>query len=393
MTAPRRTAARFAGLLLALVAAGAAGEILARLTPRRVAEARPNFSGLRHVTTVPSRHMLKPDQVWEGWWHGGGAGAALSYRINHAGYRGPQIAVPKPAGILRVVILGDSSVFDPAVGEGEDWPARVQETLRTRGYRQVEIVNAGVPEHATLDSLGRLYTQIWTFQPDFVLIDQAWSDIVSFVDLTPRRPAFWAFQPYDRARDPLQPADGALDRILDHSQLYQRLRPRPAPALAEKAGARNENLQDHYDRTGVEQYRLALGLLVEGTREIGARPVLVIQPTLVSESNGAAERGKIDYSPACLTHAALAAAFRDCAEAVREVGRRKGVAVIDAQAILGGKPELFEDQVHLTRSGGREMADLVAGSLAETLGAPALPPPLQEPEEHEISRADKGKHP
>ena len=367
-----------------------AAEIVARLAWRRAAEGRAGFSAPRYVTTVPSRHMLKPDQGWEESRGGppGAAGITLSYRINHAGYRGAPVAVPKPDGTVRVVILGDSSVFDPAAGEGEDWPALVERKLHARGYRRAQVVNAGVPAHAALDSLGRLYTQIWTFEPDFVLVDQAWSDIVSFVDLGPRRPAFWALEPY---RPPAEgDRVGGLEAIFGHSALYRMLHgSAPIAPDREASGRQTGAPAGNYDPMGIEQYRLALALLADGAREIGAEPVLITQPSLVMEASGEAARRKIDYGAAHLTHEGLAAAFRECAETVREVGRRKVVSVIDAQARLGGGLDLFEDQVHLTRQGADVMADLVAGFLADTLGPPPPAPPLETPGERQVSRINR----
>ncbi len=362
-------------------------EIVARLAWRRAAETRPDLSAPSYVTTVPSRHMLKPDQGWEASRGGppGTAGVTLSYRINHAGYRGGPIAVPKPEGTVRVVILGDSSVFDPAAGESEDWPALVERKLRARGYSRVQIINAGMPSHAALDSLGRLYTQIWTFEPDYVLVDQGWSDIVSFVDLGPRRPAFWALEPY---RLPAAQG-GALEEILRHSRLFQMLRPQenaPVSPDGEESSGRSGAPTEHYERMGIEQYRLALGLLTDTAREIGARPVRITQPTLVSDNNDEGTRRKIDYPRAHLTHAALVAAFRECAETVREVGLLKGVPVLDAEAQLGGRQEIFEDQVHFTRQGGDAMADLVAGFLGGALGPPAAIPPLETPGDRQVSQ-------
>jgi lysophospholipase L1-like esterase len=382
------------GLLVMAVLLGLAEGVVRLLTPSETPDGIHAYDALQRVPTVPARHMLEPDQdlTLEGIRDdAGGRAGELRYRINHAGYRGMEVAVPKPAGTIRVVILGGSAVFDPAASEGEDWPSRIQEKLRSRGYDKVEIVNGGIPAHASLDSLGRLYTQVWTFEPDFVLIYDAWSDIRYFVELSPREPAYWLFKPHDPKADSRN-IRGPLERALSHSQLYVKLRHRTlswARQRKTEGSVRGGPLAEQYPSTGVEQYRLDLGLLVEASREIGATPVLITQATLVSASSRDSEQGKIRYEDAHLTPAALFRAFQECADALWEVARRKGVAVLDAQAVLGGRAELFADQVHLTGEGREALADLVAGFLGDALGSPAPPAAHPAPGEREITRVSR----
>ena len=93
--------------------------------------------------------------------------------INRRGFRGAEIVGKKKPGNSRIVILGGSQVFDY---NGGDWPAMLGEELRRRGH-DVDVINAGVPGHDTTRSLVKLLTDIWTLEPDVIVLCQAWNDI------------------------------------------------------------------------------------------------------------------------------------------------------------------------------------------------------------------------
>ncbi len=71
--------------------------------------------------------------------------AGVEVRINNLGLRGPDTAEDKPAGGLRIAVVGDSIVFGQGVEESETLPALLAELLeKDAGGRKVEWVNSGV---------------------------------------------------------------------------------------------------------------------------------------------------------------------------------------------------------------------------------------------------------
>ena len=44
-----------------------------------------------------------------------------TYRINHLGYRGPEVRAARRPGTLRLLALGDSTTFGLGVGESQRW--------------------------------------------------------------------------------------------------------------------------------------------------------------------------------------------------------------------------------------------------------------------------------
>src|SRR5208282_382009 len=85
-------------------------------------------------------------------------------RINQDGFRGPDYARPKPAGVVRVAVLGDSYVEAMQVAEDQTFTAVIGRTLATspalRG-RRVEALNFGVDGYGTAQELLTLQRKVW----------------------------------------------------------------------------------------------------------------------------------------------------------------------------------------------------------------------------------------
>src|SRR3990172_3878315 len=102
------------------------------------------------------------------------------YIINSKGYRGREFSIKKNKGTIRIIIYGGSSVFDIYEPEGKDWPHRVEQMLKENDISNVEVINAGIPGFTTLDCVGRIFSDSWTLEPDYVVIYEAWNDICYF---------------------------------------------------------------------------------------------------------------------------------------------------------------------------------------------------------------------
>ncbi len=162
-----------AGLVvLGAVAALALGEAAARW-----------FVPGSSVSELRSLHEYRPDR---GWLYGlrPGAEGRLSaagdafYRINQDGFRGPRHARPKPAGVMRVVVIGDSIAFGYAVDEASAFP-RVLETQLAALVPQagIEVVNLGVGGYNAWNEVELLKDVGIRYQPDLVLVQFCINDL------------------------------------------------------------------------------------------------------------------------------------------------------------------------------------------------------------------------
>lgn len=94
-------------------------------------------------------------------------------RINRDGFRGPDYARPKPPGVFRVAVLGDSYVEAMQVAEDQTFTAVIGRKLadcpKLKGKR-IEALNFGVDGYGTAQELLTLRQKVWTYQPDVVVL-------------------------------------------------------------------------------------------------------------------------------------------------------------------------------------------------------------------------------
>jgi hypothetical protein len=93
----------------------------------------------------------------------------MALRTNAFGLRGPEILIPKPAGVFRVICLGDDTTIARYLAEEETYCERLRVHLQERTQLQVEVINAGVPGGCPLTGLLLLRHRLLGLQPDLVL--------------------------------------------------------------------------------------------------------------------------------------------------------------------------------------------------------------------------------
>lgn len=293
-------------------------------------------------------------------------GWGVTYEINEMGYRGPSFSAVKQAGMTRIVFLGGSSVFDSQADRGQDWPHLVEKKLRASGFPDIECINAGTPGHTTFDAVGRLYSEIHTFDPDYVVLSCEWNDIKYFTsnltllrDYKPLRTdyRFNYFNEFDQV-------------MCEVSQLYVKLRNRYILAginVGYEGQIIEGELSSDFNLEKLEQYRLNLQLFVDCARNIGAVPILMTEVRLPNRQNTEQEKQKINLSWTYLTHEGICLAFDACDMTIKDVASEKEVALIDASSSLSGRSELMVDHVHLLNQGSKLLADIVAERFMEIL--------------------------
>ncbi len=377
---------RAAPVLLSLVIGLFLTELLARIfLPYNTPDTLRAYS-MRYRPAVYARHLLEPAEglveIDEGKAWGtkpADAPPAVLFGINGLGYRGPARSPRKPPGTIRVIVLGGSAVFDQNVsdvqpGRTEDWPHQIERLLRARGLQGIEVWNAGVPGHSSADSLGRLYTQLWLYEPDFVVVYHAWNDLKFWhrEPVSPDRPLIGEVPVYDPSKDLFRSYASFLDRWLSFSQVYVKLRNRwvsGAFSVGAEGFVGSGEIADDYGPFGPAQFRLNLELIVEASRRIGAEPVLTTQASLLWPDASPEARERITYSYQRLSHDALVSAYQETFRIVEEIGRERDVPVIDVARALAGREGLLDDHVHTTPEGSRAVAEVVAEGLLPLLEA------------------------
>jgi lysophospholipase L1-like esterase len=113
-------------------------------------------------------YSLKPGM--EGWYRKEGAAFV---RINSEGLRDREHSKPKPAGVLRVAVVGDSYAEAFQVEQEKAFWSVLEKRLAlcpALAGRQVEVINFGVSGYGTAQELLTLREKVWDYSPDLVLL-------------------------------------------------------------------------------------------------------------------------------------------------------------------------------------------------------------------------------
>lgn len=98
-------------------------------------------------------------------------------RTNSHGLRGPEVIVPKPADVYRIVLLGDETIFAPETPEAEHAGRLMGSLLQQRCPVRIEVINAGLPGGCPLTEYLLVKQRLLALQPDLVLLHFDWSDV------------------------------------------------------------------------------------------------------------------------------------------------------------------------------------------------------------------------
>jgi hypothetical protein len=100
--------------------------------------------------------------VWEG----------IPVQINSRGLRSEEVALPKPAGVYRVLNIGDSVPFGWRVRQEESYGKQLEQMLPAAGLvaGKVEVVNAAVPGWSLEAARNFLLQEGFDYQPDAIIV-------------------------------------------------------------------------------------------------------------------------------------------------------------------------------------------------------------------------------
>ncbi len=349
----------FVSILIALILA----EVFIRITKEYVTPAIIREKSLLYAASIFARHVFpQHEQNIEGKKEG------MRWVINAQGYRGAPFSPKKDANIIRVIVYGGSAVFDQNQSTGDDWPTRVEKLLQIKGLDNVQVINGGTPGHASFDSLGRFFSEGHLYEPDYVLLYNAWNDLKYFSE---DRPLLRVFKPFNEKSEFRSTYQGVFDEIFcESSQLYVRLRDRyyrRKYRLGDEGVITDGEYSNQVSASALKQYRLNVAMFVDLAKNIDAVPILLTQARLVAADNSDEDKSRIQYRYQKMQHDTLVDAYHRTDKTVFEVAKSKNVTVIDASSHMTGNGDYFSDHVHLSNSGSKRLAELVANRLAEEI--------------------------
>jgi len=124
-----------------------------------------------YQTTEKGRRTLRPGAELHG--------AKQQVNVNSIGFRGPELAEPKPENGYRIWCVGGSTTFDIwAPDDTLTWPAKLQTHLQQRRRdRVIEVINAGIPGELMAGSRDDFEKHFAKVQPDAMVFYHGPNDI------------------------------------------------------------------------------------------------------------------------------------------------------------------------------------------------------------------------
>ena len=276
--------------------------------------------------------------------------------INSLGFRGPEIAVPKPPATVRIAYLGASTTWCAEVSGNEYvWPHIATASLaQAFPNRRFDYVNGGVPGYTVASSLKNLELRVAPLQPDVVVIYEGINDLTGELrDVAVRQGVI------SEAKEPEMLWVGRYS-------LLWKLVEKNLRVLASERDARRNQGRLKLDASSLgEQFRKELTHFVRVAQK-DAKLVAVttlatrVRPDQTPEQQMSALSSAIFFMP-FITAKDLIDAYARYNQIIREVATDTGALLID------GEDTILGDGTHFTDAGSRAMAERVSRALIRGL--------------------------
>ena len=352
-----RTICQRSGLLLGgLVLAGALAEVGARLALRSMEgsdapiklgwdAADGKGGGIRDLLYRPDPDLffrLRPEVHIES----SGNPRIFDVHTNALGLRCEAVATPKPAGVYRILAVGDSCTFGSGAAQAETYPAHLEGLLKARRpEQQWEVINAGVPGFSSFQALRYLEREGFDLEPDAVLLASAINDASVAAEGSKRRfGGVRKLSDREYAEALTRTTGLGITRLLARTGLWD-----PAPPETPRRGPRRS-----LRRVPIDEYEAGLRDFVQEVRAHGALPVLVAWPL------------RVQVDPSGLP-TSFHRTVEDYQQISAQVAEATGSPFVDLVQVTQGGPELFVDIVHMNGEGYAVVAEAIAACLLAQL--------------------------
>ena len=199
--------------------------------------------------------------------------------------------------------------------------------------------------------------------PDIVIFDETWNDVQFY---SPLKPRLNNLDSYQETNVFLYPSNFADDYLAEHSELYLDLRYlyndvyfRTEDQVRSKSKIPRGN-DSAYGNQIIDGFDLQvysnIQLFIEAAKIRGIKPLVIVQPTLISKKNTGIEKEKMDFSFVKLNYDGVLTAVTSIQNQIRKAAKANEAQIIDAALDLSGKNDIFHDHVHLNELGSKMFA-------------------------------------
>ena len=300
---------------------------------------------------------------------------------NSFGFRGPEISLTKPPGIIRIICMGTSETYGTSESPGHEWPTQLGQTIAE--HNSFEIINTAGPGFSFQYYRRFFEKYIQSFDPDVViLIPNPYFHAIRSVRAHYAKQSDTANsrKARNRLRAPnpsilshiriLPKVKRSLKRILPQSiqRRYYIYTFKRLIARAEKLLPSYEFPLDAVPEYCVTSYQEELINLIFTIKKNNIRIILGAYPSLMNDANidlypelflgfrnfgvEFSFRGEMDIS-------------RKYKEATRSLADQLGLIFVDTEELVPKDTLHFSDNVHFTDAGARVVANAFGLAIAK----------------------------
>jgi len=142
--------------------------------------------------------------------------------INEDGYRGRRAVVPKPPGVYRILLLGDSLIESQYVDEGLTFGEQLEADVRRRAGARVEVVAIGRAGYTITDEAAYFREKGYRFEPDMVILVSPLNDVSDLSRRVQYRELLKQLSGYERRHSFLQAMIAPVRSTALYNLLYRK---------------------------------------------------------------------------------------------------------------------------------------------------------------------------
>lgn len=308
--------------------------------------------------------------------------AMAADHVNAQGFRGDDIAMPKPPGTFRIFAIGGSTTLGVNNPYAESYPYLLQTLLREKYPNvRVEVFNAGCPWYTSAHALVSYTVEVRQYDPDLVIYFEAINDLVR--SFSPPWLAKGDFKPdYSHYLGPyarlLGPNAAFVDRP-SSSVVWNVLSgwlhgsPDPFsirdPDNVAKVAARLQAI-DRPAFKSLPSFRQYSDAIIHFVQADGHAIITASQASIYREDLSTEDKRVLWFSPllcadhgTCPSLTAMTQGMATYNAAARDLAAARHVPFIDFAAAVPKTREYFFDDVHLKKIGNAILAQKAAEAI------------------------------
>ncbi len=291
---------------------------------------------------------------------------------NSLGYRGEEIASPKPQGEFRIACLGGSTTYTEHVEDYRaSYPDALEQELRGAGHHNVKVINAGAAGWSSWESLICFQFRILDLDPDLIIVYHGINDVHPRM-VWPSR----AYQGDNTGRRLSRPLDLFMPSALEHSTLARMLMIRAGKTTPHSAFETSIDMPPNTYYANQFRRQKARGTYPRGIfEEVSAGRMLEENPpqyfernirniTTLAKSNGIKiVLSSFAYSPLFddkprVSSEEYISAYAEMRDLLKTIAREMGVSFFDFSALFPVDKRYYTDGRHVTEEGAKLKAVL-----------------------------------